>query len=166
MEFALNLSIEQANVLDIGTGCGAIAVAISSSRSAWQVHASDISNAALKVASANAKSNRTNIKFVRSNLFNNIVGKFDIITANLPYLPKPISTSAETKNEPASALFAGNDGLDVYRCFFTQVRNFLMPSGYVIIEADPKQHNSITAMAFAARLTQVKSADFLMAFTS
>ncbi|MGZ7236395.1 HemK family protein methyltransferase, partial [Streptococcus pyogenes] len=74
------------SVLDMGTGSGAIAISLKQARSDWQVMAGDISQEALEVAQENAKANKTNVRFVLTDIFRQVSGKYDIIVSNPPYI--------------------------------------------------------------------------------
>lgn len=142
---------KKASVLDIGTGCGAIAIALASARADMQINASDVSAAALTLAKINADRlvPGANITFFKSNLFDTIPAKFDIIAANLPYVPNEKSSqiSPEAKAEPAVALYGGADGLDLYRSFFQKLPAHINPLGQVYCESDPWQHSTLKQLA-------------------
>jgi len=113
-------------ILDIGTGSGAIAIALAKSLPQARVTAVDISEDALKVAYANARVHGVydRVDFVRSDLLSNVDGSFDVVVANLPYIGLESNNfvSRETLEfEPHIALFGGNDGLDLYRKLFDQI---------------------------------------------
>ena len=122
--------------LDICTGSGAIAIAVAKNTSAV-VTASDISTMALEVAKANAVATGVSVKFVESDLFEKIDGKFDLITANPPYIPtKDIETlDKKVKDfEPTLALDGGADGLDIYRRIAEILDNYLSDNGTMLLE--------------------------------
>lgn len=98
-------------VLDLCTGSGAISVALSKEIQDMNIDASDISRKALKVAKINSKLNNANIKFIRSNMFNNIKDKYDLIISNPPYVSKEELLNKEVLKEPKKALFSNNKGL-------------------------------------------------------
>ncbi|MDD3481126.1 MAG: peptide chain release factor N(5)-glutamine methyltransferase [Patescibacteria group bacterium] len=127
---------EKVRILDVGTGSGTIAIALAAEFPGAEVTGTDVSVKALKVAKKNAKRNGIrNVKFVESNLFSNIKDKFDIITANLPYIPDEQSVAMEVHHyEPALALYGGRDGLDIYRDFFAQVLGHITPNGAIFCE--------------------------------
>ena len=137
-EKAINLIKEKGyrNCLDICTGSGAIAIAVSKNTEV-ETTASDISPDALEVAKSNAVMNGANINFVSSDLFASIDGKFDVITANPPYIPtKDIETlDKKVKDfEPTLALDGGVDGLDLYKRIADTLDNCLNENGTLLLE--------------------------------
>jgi len=125
-------------LLDLGTGSGAIALAMASERPNWQITATDFSNAALKVAKQNAQQlHLTNITFFCGNWFEPLNNnQFDIIASNPPYIPKddPHLLQGDLRFEPLSALASGDDGLDDIRLISQQAVHHLSPKGMLIIE--------------------------------
>lgn len=129
-------------VLDLCTGSGAIAIIISKKLKEknieFEMTASDISNGALKVAMTNAEKivSDTKIRFVLSNLFDEINGKFDMIISNPPYVKSDDigKLSLDVQNEPHIALDGGNDGLEFYKRISNQVDNYLSDNGYLVLE--------------------------------
>jgi release factor glutamine methyltransferase len=123
-------------VLDICTGSGAIAIAIAKNTTA-EITASDISTSALEVAKANALTTGANVKFVESDLFGSVEGKFDLITANPPYIPSADIETLDKKVkdfEPRLALDGGVDGLDIYRRIAENLDNYLAENGTMLLE--------------------------------
>jgi len=114
-------------ILDIGCGSGAIGIALSKELPKAKVTCIDICRNALEVTKINAEKHNSDITTIQSNLIQDVTEtNFDIITANLPYIGEQhhrhISKETE-KNEPSSALFAGKDGLDLYRELFKQLKS-------------------------------------------
>ena len=145
-------------VLDMGTGSGAIAVALGHHRPDLAIVASDVSMAALKVARNNAKTlNTSNVEFVESDLFTNIDQKFDAILANLPYVPDGDARQPEIKHEPSVALFSGNDGLDHYRRLATQYASHIKPGGILIIECEPTQKDTLAELFKPANINSLSN---------
>ncbi|CAH0417356.1 peptide chain release factor N(5)-glutamine methyltransferase [Periweissella fabaria] len=138
IELILNDSpITIQNVLDIGTGSGAIAVTLKSERPAWEITASDISAAALAVAQQNAANNDVKLEFIASDVFTNITESYDIIVSNPPYIAAS-ETDIMDQNvldyEPHLALFADNDGLAIYQAIARQLASYLAPNGRAYFE--------------------------------
>lgn len=151
----LKVASGKIRILDVGTGSGCMAVSLakqfSNSNSQFSITASDISPAALKAARQNAKANHVQVKFINTNLFRNISGKFDVIVANLPYIPlkilhrylihktelEPSDPFAALKFEPKFALTDGSSSFVIYKRFFDEVRGYLNPSATILLEIDP-----------------------------
>jgi release factor glutamine methyltransferase len=140
-------------IVDVGTGSGAIAIALAHHLPAAQLTALDISPAALDVATANAERNAvaSRIRFLQSDLLGSIAREpaFDAIVSNPPYVP---TSDRETLHpqvrdfEPALALFAGPDGLDLYRRLIPQAHTALKPGGLLALEIGYGQSNAIRAL--------------------
>ncbi|MDR1663816.1 MAG: peptide chain release factor N(5)-glutamine methyltransferase [Clostridiales bacterium] len=129
-------------ILDLCTGSGCVALALASLPNT-AVTASDISAEALGLAAENAKSlGYPGIRFIRSDLFSQIPEgeRFNIITANPPYIPSSevLRLSAEVRDyEPLLALDGGGDGLDIYRRLIPESKNYLSPGGALFLEVGP-----------------------------
>jgi len=111
-------------ILDVGTGSGIIAIFLKHHFPEAMVQALDFSSRALNVARKNAKKHQPAIEFLRSNLLDKIEAneQYDIIVANLPYVPENISITPEVAKEPRKAIFSGADGLDLLRVFAEQLK--------------------------------------------
>ncbi len=137
------------SVLDLGTGSGAIIISLAKKfkSNKTQYYGSDISTKALQVAKTNAKNFGVKIKFFRSDLFNNIPGKFDVIIANLPYVPVKDYKKLfkNLKYEPKSAITDGSDTFKIYHKFFQQLsKNGALSSPTTLyIEIDPAARKHI-----------------------
>jgi release factor glutamine methyltransferase len=137
------------HIADIGTGSGAIAVALAHSLPEARISATDISPQALAVAKANAAQNHVaeRIAFLEGNLLAPLTGRsFSIIASNPPYIPSGDrdALSVEVRKfEPHSALFAGQDGLDVYRRLIPEARGLLLPGGWLVMEIGFGQQEQI-----------------------
>jgi release factor glutamine methyltransferase len=127
-------------VADVGAGSGAIAVAIAVARPLAVITAIDISPMALKVAQANAEANGVadRITFVEVDLLEGIAGNsFDLVVSNPPYIAdvERETLDAEVRDyEPATALFAGSTGLEIYERLIPQAAKALRPAGWLLME--------------------------------
>ncbi len=138
----------KATVLDLCTGSGAIAVSIARYSRA-RVTACDISEKALLVAERNAKAARAQVELVKSDLFDDVEGRFDIITANPPYIPADEigSLMREVReHEPRLALDGGRDGLAFYRRIAADASAHLKEDGAMIMEIGSEQAESVKAI--------------------
>lgn len=134
---------KQYKILDLCTGSGAIAIAISKNCKNASVYASDISKKALKIAKYNACYNNCNIKFIKSNIFKNIFDKFDIIISNPPYLNKRSYIEKSVKKEPKIALYSKDLGFYIINNILNNYNNYLKENGFLIFEHDPSQVTKI-----------------------
>lgn len=123
-------------ILDLCTGSGAIAISLKKYLNNIEIFASDISDKALMVAKKNASKIGVNVKFIESDLFNNISEKFDLIVSNPPYIEKSVIPLLEkqVRKEPLLALDGGRDGLDFYKKISNDAKKFLNNNGYLCFE--------------------------------
>lgn len=146
VETALNLiNKAEANVVDLGTGSGAVALALAYERSQWQITAVDESAAALQIAKANTERlNVQNIKFLESNWFENLSNKkFHLIVSNPPYIALDDPHLLALKYEPATALIAENQGLADLESIIQKAPQHLLPQGYLILEHGYQQAEQV-----------------------
>ena len=145
------------NIIDIGTGSGNIIISIVksldklSTQQTFDFFATDISSSALKIAIHNAKQNGVynKINFLESDLFSNkdLPEKFDLIVANLPYVPEN-EVDSSVKFEPKNAIFAQENGTKIIKKFLLQARDHINANGLIIIELDPR--NALELKIFAS----------------
>ncbi len=147
-EYLVHLLVEKyfpgtfpARVLDMGAGTGCIGLSLAKAWPAAEVTLADISEDALELARLNAGRLDLRPKFFRSDLFEKVAGEFDLIVANLPYVPlsEKNSLSREVLRDPATALFGGTDGLDIVRRFVESCPPHLTPEGLIALELGHNQ---------------------------
>lgn len=140
VELAIAHTPQNGRLLDVGTGSGAIAIAVASHRQDLAVDASEVDQAALKVAKKNVDNSKlVNISLIESDLLEVVYTTYDTVVCNLPYLANDADLMEEVQKEPSVALFGGQDGLDIYRRFLAQLPKALRPNGYLFTECDPWQ---------------------------
>lgn len=140
---------ENLKVLDIGTGSGAIALALAKNRPDWSVTATDISQDALDLASENAKNQNLQIFLKKSDCFTEISEKYDIIVSNPPYISREDELEVGLNvlhSEPHLALFADEDGLAIYRRIAEDSKGYLNDGGKIYLEIGYKQGQSVPAL--------------------
>ena len=131
-----------AEVLDLCTGSGAIAISVARLQPGLRVTATDMSSDALSVASENAHLNGVYVRFMQGDLFEPVAGeRFDAILCNPPYLTADdmVHLQTEVACEPRMALFGGEDGLMFYRRLAHEVYRHLKPGGYALFEVGDGQ---------------------------
>ena len=133
-------------VLDIGTGSGAIALALAKNRPVWSVAAADISQDALDLSLENANAQNLNLSFIKSDCFSEISSKYDIIVSNPPYISREDQEEVGLNvlhSEPHLALFADEDGLAIYRRIAEDSKGYLNDGGKIYLEIGYKQGQSV-----------------------
>lgn len=137
----INAAEEGNHILDLCTGSGAIAIAVYKELEKYnrkcKVTAVDVSADALELAKENAQLNGAEIRFVESDLFTKLRGRFDIIVTNPPYIPTEVVDGLQREvkdHEPRLALDGGADGLDIYRRIAEEAKKYLVRGGTLIME--------------------------------
>lgn len=155
VEQALNYLIRQpkpARVLEVGTGSGCIAISLAK-YGAVQVIATDISLPALRLARNNARQHgvQEHLTWIQSDLLSSIYGNFNLICANLPYIPRETCKKLKvTGREPWLAFDGGPDGLDLIRRLLWQSPARLLPGGQLLLEIEASQGRAAQASGQAA----------------
>ena len=138
---------DKINILDIGTGSGAISIVLKDKLN-YMVTGCDISDKALKMALNNAKINNLDINYVKSDIFSNINGKFDVIVSNPPYISRnEVIMDSVKKYEPNIALYADNEGLYFYEIIIKNAKKFLNDKFLIAFEIGWWQGNLIYDIA-------------------
>jgi len=136
-------------IVDIGTGSGCLIISLAAEYDGpAQYFASDISSPALAAARTNARKILPNkkVKFIKSNLLQNISEKYNLIIANLPYLTAEQMAEQSIKKEPRRALYGGADGLDYYKKLLSNIADHLEKKYLILFEIDPEQVVKITSL--------------------
>ena len=150
-------------VLELGTGSGAISIVLARERSGWHIRASDISSDSLDVARQNARQllEADRIEFFRGSWFEPFagqIGAFDLIISNPPYVPAGDLAGLEPEVrlfEPAGALDGGEDGLACLRHIIQAAPEYLRPSGWLILEMGFDQGTAVRALGLGCGAYQL-----------
>lgn len=146
ISYCKNKEETKLRILDLCTGSGTIAISLGKYLPNCEIIAVDISEEALKVAKKNAKQNEVNnITFVQSDLFENVVGTFDVIVSNPPYIKTEViaTLEPEVQKEPKLALDGGTDGLLFYQRILEQAGNYLEKTGAIFLEIGYDQKEEV-----------------------
>jgi release factor glutamine methyltransferase len=159
VEWALELlpAGQTAHVLDLGTGSGAVALALQHQRPAAQVTAVDASADALAVANHNAQRLNLPVKCVISHWMDKVQGPFELIVSNPPYVAEGDPHLSALTHEPLSALTSGADGLHDIRQIIAQAPSRLAPGGWLLLEHGWDQAAPVQALLHEAGFEQVQS---------
>ena len=160
VELALERLPAQARMLDMGTGSGAIAVAVAHTRPDAQVTALDVSEEALAVARANAEANGARVRFLRSDWFAALEGDtFELVVSNPPYIASGDEHLAQgdLRFEPADALTDHADGLSDLRTIIAGAAAHLAPGGWLLLEHGYDQAEAVRALLADAGYLEAQS---------
>lgn len=166
VELALTDKVPSRKVIDVGSGSGCIGVTLKLERPGWDVTLVDSSKLALEVAVRNAKKFEAAVSTMESDLLSSFSEEsfYDIIVANLPYVDESWETSPETAHEPALALYAKDNGLALILKLVEQSQVTLRHSGYLLLEADPEQHQAIIHFASKHDFAHKKTSGYAISF--
>lgn len=161
VDWALAVLANQAKpvVLDLGTGSGAVALAIQHQRPDAEVHAVDASPGALAVAQANAQALGLPVRFWNGSWFQPVPTelRFNTIVSNPPYVAEGDPHLRALTHEPLSALTSGADGLDDIRTIVAQAGDHLVPGGWLLLEHGHDQGAAVRALLTAAGFEAVST---------
>lgn len=159
VEWALQClqSLAAPTVIDLGTGSGAIALAIKHACADAQVTALDTSTQALAVARTNAQRLALELQWAQGNWLDGIAQRFDLIVSNPPYIADADPHLAQLQHEPVLALRSGTDGLDAIRHLVRQAPAHLSTNGWLLLEHGWDQATAVRALLAQAGFTDVTS---------
>lgn len=148
LEYIIKSKKDSFRILDLCTGSGIIAITLKKEivEKYTEIVASDISEKALSIAIENANNNNANITFIKSDLFDNISGKFDLIISNPPYISykdKITIKDSVLNYDPHLALFAEEDGIYFYRKIIENANQYLENDGTIFLEIGYDQKEKI-----------------------
>lgn len=149
-------------LIDVGTGTGCLGITAKLEMPELDVTLLDISPYALEVATKNARNLHADVKSMKSDLLKQYPLNVHVIVANLPYVDRSWDRSPDTAFEPALALFADNDGLALIFRLIDQSVRAIVPTGFLLLEADSRQHQEIIAYAAEKGFRLVAKSDYCM----
>jgi release factor glutamine methyltransferase len=162
-QIAINLNKASPRLVDVGTGSGCLGITAKLEIPELEVTLVDVSRQALRVAETNAKELHADVAITRSDLLYSYPFVADYIVANLPYVDSEWERSPETNYEPALALFAADNGLALINKLLHQAPLHLKSGGYMLLEADPRQHAEIIKTAKSHQFVLHEARDFIVA---
>jgi release factor glutamine methyltransferase len=151
-------------IADVGTGCGALGITAALEIEESIVDLYDIAASALAVAKHNTVAHELRLHCRKMNLLSRPLRPYDVILANLPYVPTNWKINEAAMAEPKIAIFGGKDGLDVYRKLFAQLQRFTWQPKYVLTEALPPQHLKLAKVAAEHGFKLYKSDNFIQVY--
>lgn len=160
----LALFKDEYRIVDVGTGSGNIGITLKCESPDSQVTLIDSSPHALKIAASNASHHTVDVRIIKSDLLLEYPFSADLIVANLPYVDPSWERSPETNHEPALALFAHDNGLELIKKLLEQAGRTQRQGTYIVLEADPIQHTALIEYARRTGYTHVKTIHYAVAF--
>jgi release factor glutamine methyltransferase len=145
------------SVIDLGTGSGAIALALKQTRPDLQLTAVDFSTDAIAVAQTNAHRLHLDVQFAQGSWLSRVRGRFSLIVSNPPYIAEGDTHLSALTPEPLAALASGADGLDDIRTIITQAPTHLLPGGWLLLEHGYDQAPAVRALLTHAGFADVQS---------
>lgn len=145
-------------ILDMGCGSGVLGLTLAAERHESRVTLADVSEVALALTRENAaKLGLENVAIMASDLFGKITGTFDLIVANLPYVPagEASGMARELGHDPSLALFSGEDGMDLLKCFVPDSVKFLKPGGALALEIGHDQASQVRDLLESSGFTDI-----------
>ncbi|MDP2368970.1 peptide chain release factor N(5)-glutamine methyltransferase [Rhodoferax sp.] len=149
--------VRLAHVIDLGTGSGAIALALKHTRPDWTLTALDASPAALEVAQTNARNLELDLQFQHGSWLQQVPGRFDAIVSNPPYIAAQDHHLGALAHEPTQALSSGADGLHDIRQIIAQAPSRMLPNGWLLLEHGYNQALAVRTLLSEAGFEDVRS---------
>lgn len=150
----------KSRIADVGAGSGAIGITLALEIKNSQVDMYEISPKAVQIAQNNIlKMKAPNCRIYKNTLLHKVKYHYDLVVANLPYVPDSHTINKAAMQEPKIAIFGGSDGLEIYRELFAQLK--ILKPKYVLTESLPFQHNALARIAKVAGYKLAKTDDFI-----
>jgi release factor glutamine methyltransferase len=156
----------KASIADVGCGSGAIGITAALELHDPNVDLYDIDAHCLAVTKNNLALHEQHLKVYKRDLLSRPKRHYNVILANLPYVPNHWKLNSAAAREPRIAIFGGPDGLDLYRRMFHQLYRFTWKPKFVLTEALPPQHEELEKIAKAAGFELFQTDDFIQVFLS
>ncbi len=154
-------------IVDVGTGSGALAITAKLELPNLKVTGVDIEATCLSVARQNAQRRALTITLKKSDLLESVVvTPGAVLLCNLPYVPDDYKLNDAAMNEPKKAIFGGEDGLDLYRRLFKQIEALPHRPAYVLTESLPFQHKALAKIAKKQGFKEFRNEDFIQVFAN
>lgn len=154
--------------VDVGTGSGALAISLKLEYPDFEVIGIDASAECIELATKNAKKLKANVTYIKGNLleplYNLQTTTYNLVLANLPYVPDNYEINQAAKHEPSLAIFGGADGLDLYRQLFQQTATLSAKSVHILTESMPFQHDELAKIAKESGFELAKTVDLIQQF--
>jgi release factor glutamine methyltransferase len=155
----------QMSIADVGTGSGALGITAALEIPGSHVDLFDIDASALAVAKHNCELHELHLKAYKRDLLARVHRPYDVILANLPYVPSNWHVNQAAALEPRLAIDGGQDGLDVYRRLFEQLKKFSWQPKFILTEALPPQHEKLAQVANEHGFNLYKTEDLIQIFS-
>lgn len=164
-QFNPKISTPDVLIADLGCGSGALGITAALELPKTHVDLIDISTEALKTAKTNVDIFTIDVNLIKSDLLTDCPKDYNIVLANLPYVPDDMKINKAAKYEPGLALYGGQDGLDLYRRLSQQLQSKSIRPLYLLIEAFPFQHQELTKIFAKSDYRLTTAVDFIQVFT-
>lgn len=151
-------------IADIGAGSGALGISAALELPNASVDLLEIDDAVITNAQTNVDLFTLKLTVIKSDLLKQAHKPYDVLLCNLPYVPDDYAINKAAEYEPPLALFAGPDGLDLYRRLFSQIKEIPIKPLYILCESFLSQHTSLVAIAQESNYSLTKTVDFIQQF--